>query len=341
MAASESIKAKDIWVLAELPCATDEPGKLALGLLTEARRLAEKIGGQTTALLFGEQLCSQKGLLGKYGIDRALVFLHPDLQLPNSWRYAEALEGYDGQRPAIFLTADTALGMELAPHLAVKWKTALVAGCVRIDPSGPSETVFYRSDLGGQAYREMKVEGDSPWIAILDAEVLNNLPALSPTVPEVITLRPELKAASRVSHVRFMPADRELVDISEAPVVVGAGVGALPAEIFPLVKELAGLIGGALGGTRPAVDEGEIERERLIGQTGKAISPDLYLALGLSGASHHVGGIQEAKTIVSLNRDPAAPIFNYSDEGLVGDLKDVLPVLIRKIREARQNGRII
>ena len=118
-------------------------------------------------------------------------------------------------------------------------------------------------------------------------------------------------------------------------------MGAATDDVLPLVEELANLIEGSIGTTRPVVDEGKIPKERMIGQTGKVVSPEFYLALGISGATHHVGGIQDSGKIVVVNRDAQAPIFRSSDVGAAADLKEVLPALIEKIKRARENGEIL
>jgi len=122
---------------------------------------------------------------------------------------------------------------------------------------------------------------------------------------------------------------------------VSAGMGAISDEIYPLVAELAGLVEGAIGTTRPVVDGGKIPRERMIGQTGKTVSPDFYLALGISGATHHTGGIQESGRIIAVNRDRQAPIFHNSDAGAAADLREVLPKLISRIKQAKKHGEIL
>jgi len=131
------------------------------------------------------------------------------------------------------------------------------------------------------------------------------------------------------------------MDIAEAGLVIGAGAGVIDNDLLPLVEKLAALLEGSIGATRPVFDEGKLPQERLIGQTGKMISPDFYLALGISGATHHIGGVQGAKEVVSVNKDPQAPIFQSSDTGVVADLKEVLPDLIEKITKARQDGQIL
>ena len=145
----------------------------------------------------------------------------------------------------------------------------------------------------------------------------------------------------RAEHLEFLPADFKTVDVAEADTIISAGMGAATDELLPLVEELAGLIEGTIGTTRPVVDGGQISRERMIGQTGKVVSPELYLALGISGATHHIGGIQSSGKIISVNRDPQAPIFRNSDVGIAADIKDVLPKLIERIKQAKSNGTIL
>ena len=145
----------------------------------------------------------------------------------------------------------------------------------------------------------------------------------------------------KTTHLEYLPVDFQTVDVTEADTIVSAGMGAATDELYPLVAELASLVEGAIGTTRPVVDGGKIPRERLIGQTGKTVSPDFYLALGISGATHHTGGIQESGKIIAVNRDPQAPIFQNADAGAVADLKEVLPKLIARIKKAKADGEIL
>ena len=167
-------------------------------------------------------------------------------------------------------------------------------------------------------------------------------PAAAVTRVETIIMEPELSSESvKARHVAYLPADFQKVDVAEAPTVITAGLGAIDPDLFPLVEEMAALLEGAIGTTRPVVDTGKIPRDRLIGQTGKVVAPDFYLALGVSGASHHVGGIQDASKIVAINRDPQAPIFKSVDAGAAADLRAVLPKLIARIKQAKADGEII
>jgi electron transfer flavoprotein alpha subunit len=184
---------------------------------------------------------------------------------------------------------------------------------------------------------------DNTALVTLDQAVLNIRPADDTAASvEIVIIEPKSSPeAVKIQHLDYLPADYQSVDVIDAETVVAAGMGAATGDLLPLVEELAAQLGGAIGTTRPVVDDGKIPRERMIGQTGKVVSPDLYLALGISGASHHVGGIQESGKIVAVNRDPQAPIFRSSDFGISADLKDVLPELIERIKRAKKNGEIV
>jgi electron transfer flavoprotein alpha subunit len=332
---------KQIWVLPEI-VAGEEIDKVGAGLLTEAKDIAEKAGGSVTALVFGEAPGDCAALLAKYGAGRALVFKDPLLKNPSAEAHAAALlPRLKAENPWLVLIGDTTLGRSLAPRLAAALGTGLVSGCARIDLSGPSPR-FYRPVYSGQLHQEVLFNTDKTMIVTMDPTVLDDAPALKAVEVATELIEPGLSSeAARVQHLEFLAADYETVDITEANTVVAAGMGAATDELFPLVSELAALLEGAIGTTRPVVDTGRISRDRLIGQTGKVVNPSVYLALGVSGATHHVGGIQGSGTIVSINRDPRAPIFRSSDVGLAADLREVLPKLIEKIKRARANGEIL
>jgi electron transfer flavoprotein alpha subunit len=334
---------KQIWVIPEIDSETGEIAKTGLGLLTEAHDIAATVGGSVTALFVGDDSPDFSGTLGQYGIAGALVFTDPLFKTYSADAYIAALlEKIRSDMPYLFLLNDNIIGCEIAPRLSARLDAALVTGCATMDFSDPDCPVFYRYVYGDQLYQEITVPAGGPVIVTMDSRILNITPLSETSGVKITRIKPELPpAAVRTRHVDFLPADHRTVDVSEADVIVAAGMGAATDELLPLVEELAGLIEGTIGTTRPVIDEGKIPRERMIGQTGKMVSPDLYLALGISGASHHVGGIQDSRRIASVNLDPQAAIFGSSDIGAVADLKQVLPVLIEKIRQAKKDGEIL
>jgi electron transfer flavoprotein alpha subunit len=334
---------KHIWVLSELSGGDAETSKLSLGLLTEAKDIAEKVGGVVTAIVFGEEYRDPSEALGKYGVSRAYFFQDPLFAFFSAEVYTAALlPKIQDEKPWLFLMGDTAVGRELAPRLAALLNTGPVTDCVKIDLSEPEKPLFYRPVYAGQLWQEIVMETDHIMLVTMDPAVLNIKESSATTNVKTEIIESKLPPESlKARHVEFLPADFQKVDVADAGTIVAAGMGAIDPDLFPLVEELAALIEGSIGTTRLVVDTGKIPRERMIGQTGRVVGPDFYLALGISGASHHVGGIQESGRIVAVNRDPRAPIFQNADAGAVADLREVLPVLIARIKRAKENGEVV
>ncbi len=336
-------KPKEIWVLPEISAQEAEISRLSLGLLSEAKSIAAKVDGLVTALVFGEKEPECNQVFRQYGVNNAYIFRDPLFGHYSAEAYSNALvKIMQDEQPWLFLMGHTAVGRELAPRLALPLKTGVISNCVKIDFADPEKPRFFCPIYGGQLYQELVYQTDQTRLVTMDTRVLNVTP--SPTAEEVKIqiIEPGLSPqAMRVKHLEFLPSDFRTADLEDAEVIVSAGMGAATDELLPVAEELAGLIQGALGTTRPVVDEDKIPRERMIGQTGKIVSPHLYLALGISGSEHHVRGIQDSGTIVAINRDPKAPIFHSSDVGLIADIREVLPRLIERIRQAKHNDQAL
>ncbi|HEY78852.1 MAG TPA: electron transfer flavoprotein subunit alpha/FixB family protein [Dehalococcoidia bacterium] len=333
-------KPKEIWVLPEISENAEDISKLSLGVLSEARYIAQQLNGTVTALVFSDQDRGCPEVFGQYGVTRAYLFKDSLLKHFSAEAYALALlPAVQDDRPWLFLMGNTTVGKELAPRLAVILETGLVSNCVKMDFSNVERPKFFRPVYEGQLYQEVVFETTKTMLVTMSPGVLNITPASSGQPVKMAVIEPKLSLeAVRVKHVEFLPADFRTVDVTDAEVIVTAGMGAATDELLPLTEELAALIGGAIGTTRPVVDEAKIPRERMIGQTGKVVSPDFYLALGISGSVHHIGGIKDSGTIVAINREPNAPVFQNSDVGIIADLKDILPELIAKIKRAERGS---
>jgi electron transfer flavoprotein alpha subunit len=333
---------RKIWVLPEIGETVEASSKTALGLLTEAVVIADKVGGSATALVFSSESCDYSEGLDQVGIKEAYVFTDPLFEFPSAEAYGGVLlEKLREEKPWLLLMGDTALGQELAPRLAVSLDAGLVSHCARIDLSDMEKPVYYRYAYGDQLFQEIVFTTDHTMIVTMDSRVLNVTPAPSAGSVRIQEFEPALSPSTLfIKHLEYLPVDFRTVDVTEADTIVSAGMGATTDKLLPLVEELANLIEGTVGTTRPVIDEGKIPREKMIGQTGKVVSPDLYLALGISGATYHTGGIQDSGKIVAVNRDPQAAIFRTSDVGIAADLREVLPALIKKIKKARKDGTI-
>ena len=282
------VKTKNIWVLPEINNA-GEIGKAGLGLLTEARNIAEKVGGTVTALVFSASAKEIPDIFAQYGAANVIVFQDSIFTKFSVEAYAAALlPRLRLDKPWLFLMGQTAIGRELAPRLSALLETGLVTDCVKIDLSPPEKPKFYRPVYGDQLYQEIAFENDGTMLVTMDTKALNATPAAGTGKVKTTVIESKLNAdLIKTRHIEFLSADFQTVNVAEAETIVAAGMGAATDEIYPLVAELAALVEGAIGTTRPVVDGGKIPRERLIGQTGKTVSPDFYLALGISGATHH------------------------------------------------------
>jgi electron transfer flavoprotein alpha subunit len=330
-------QSREIWVFPEIRGHGEEVSKLSYGLLTEAGYIADKANASVTAVVLSDSDEGYREILGPYGISDACIFKHPLLRDFSAEIYASVLaERMQSTKPWLFLMGNTTAGKELAPRLAALLGTGVVTNCVKMDLSNPAKPKFYRPTLGEQAYQEIVFQTPGTMLVTMDPRVLNVTPVAESSDVEIALVEPKFDIEeNRAKHLAYLSADFKTVDVAEAEVIVSAGVGAVGDDLLPLVEELAGLLEGSIGTTRPVVDEGKISRDRMIGQTGKVVSPELYLALGISGATHHIGGIQDSHTVVAVNRDPQAPIFQNADVGIVSDLKAVLPKLIERIKQAK------
>lgn len=284
-------------------------------LAAEAARLAEGLG---------------------LGLRRVTWDAAPDQDLD---AVAAALAGAaERARATAILLADTDTGRQLAPLLAHRMGSGAVIGCSDV-ASWDGTLVFVKPVYGGWLEQEIEPAPGTIPVATLDLAGLE-APAAAPSAapheaPTLEVLAVAGAAEPRVRSLELVPPDPRSVDLVHARRIVAAGSGSASESLLEAVRELADLIGGSVGATRPVVDDGRIAKERLIGQTGRTVTPDLYLALGISGSPHHVAGVRGAERIIAVNRDVRAPIFQFSDVGYVADLETVLPALVRKIEEWR------
>jgi electron transfer flavoprotein alpha subunit len=311
---------------------------VTLELLGEARRLAEALQVKVAAALLGEGVAALAPTLLAAGAHKVYLVEHPRLQDFLEEAYSAALSELAQRfRPEIILAGATYLGRAFIPRVAAALKTGLTADCTAFSLD-PAERLLLqtRPAFGGNIMATIITPRTFPQMATARPGVFKPRTPEASTAGEIISFAPASLATPPRSHFLQTIAEiKERVPLGAAEVIVAGGRGLKEAKHFRLVEELADLLGGAVGATRGAVDAGWIPYAHQIGQTGKTVSPKLYIACGISGAAQHLVGMQSSDFIVAINKDPAAPIFQVADLGLVGDVFDILPALIQEIKKER------
>lgn len=325
-----------VEILVFIALSAPELDDYAKGILSEASRLAKTLRVKWSALSFAGAPKDSIAALAAYGVETliliessAAVADSPDLQgklIASAAREKGA---------ALLLLAHNDLGETLAPVLAAQLDSALFTEAIAYNVENGALKLT-RQELGHQVAAAKIWDGRRLLVLTINPRVLSSV--LLPSqqsgkvqVERIKTAQTQPAGATRI--IERIPADPQTVDVSEAEVMVSAGLGCNP-QGFAQVEELTRLLNASLGVTRPAYDLGYTGFERMVGQTGKTVAPRFYLALGISGSMHHVGGIKDSKRVVAVNIDPKAPIIPNSDECFVADLREVLPLLIDKVKSA-------
>lgn len=320
---------RDVLVLGEL-----KSGNLR-SVSFEAVAAAKEIAGngQVAALLIGEEVQGYTEEIIAYGADRVLTVEHENLRNATTDGYAQALfKVIDEKQPDGLVFAHTALGRDLAPRVASRMEAGLVSDVTGISREG-GETVFTRPLFSGKAI-EKKVITEGLLMATIRP---NNIPPLERDPSRAGTVE---SVDIEIEDLRTMIKEiihnqNGGVDLSEANIIVAGGRGVKNAEGFRPLEDLAEVLGGTVGASRGACDAGFCDYSLQIGQTGKVVTPDLYIACGISGSIQHLAGMSHSKIIVAINKDPEANIFNVADYGLVGDLFEIVPALVEEVKQMK------
>ena len=325
---------RGIWAVAE--CRGGVLVPVTLELLAKSGRLADKLGTDVTAVLMGHDIESRAQELISHGADRVLIVDHPELATFIDEVYANILADLAWkERPEIILAGATAMGRSYIPRVATILKTGLTADCTELDIRAEDRLLLQtRPAFGGNLLATIVCPRHRPQMATVRPNVMKADAPDPGRKGEVIRILPEENLLGhRVRILESVKEHAEGPNLSEADVIVTAGRGFEQEKNVELARELADLLGGAVGATRAAVDAGWLSRRTQIGQTGVTVSPKLYMACGVSGAIQHIVGMQGSEIIVAINKDAGAPIFDVATYGLVGDVKEILPLLIQNIRK--------
>ena len=302
-----------------------------------ARQIADALGGEVHALVIGPAGAGeQAGELGQYGADRVWVAEADAFERYSPEGFAQVVVDLAGEQGyhTIFFPA-TAQGKDLAPRLAAKLDVPLAADATALAVE-EGELLVTRPVYAGKAFAQVSLEGEPRCVTLRP-----NVFRAEENPREAVVERIEVSvdpAAWRVKVREFVASAGEKLDVTEAPVVVAGGRGLKGPEHWSILEQLCDAIGPhcALGASRAVVDAGWRPHGEQVGQTGKTVAPQLYFAVGISGAIQHLAGMRTAKTIVAINKDPDAPIFKVADYGIVGDAFEIVPSLAEAIREARE-----
>ncbi|MEO2074672.1 MAG: electron transfer flavoprotein subunit alpha/FixB family protein [Bacillus sp. (in: firmicutes)] len=296
-----------------------------------AKTVAE--GGEVVGVLVGESVSALGAELVQYGADRVVVVEHENLKQYSSDGYAQALLAViDQEKPEGLVFGHTALGKDLSPRIAGKLSSGLISDATAVEAVG-GNIVFTRPIYSGKAF-EKKIVTDGMIFATVRPNNIAPLAKDESRTGEVSSLSVEIKDLRAIIKEVVRKAS-EGVDLSEAKVVISGGRGVKSAEGFKPLKELAEVLGGAVGASRGACDADYCDYSLQIGQTGKVVTPDLYIACGISGAIQHLAGMSNSKVIVAINKDPEANIFKVADYGIVGDLFEVVPLLTEEFKKLK------
>jgi electron transfer flavoprotein alpha subunit len=290
-------------------------------------------GGEVVGVLIGESVSVLGQSLIEYGADRCVVVEDAKLKQYSSDGFSQALLAViDKEKPEGLVLGHTALGKDLSPKIAAKLSSGLISDVTAIEVTG-GNVVFTRPIYSGKAF-EKKIVTDGLIFATIRPNNIAPLEKDESRTGAVSALAAEIKDLRAIIKEVVRKAS-EGVDLSEAKIVVSGGRGVKSAEGFEPLKELAQVLGGAVGASRGACDAEYCDYSMQIGQTGKVVTPDLYIACGISGAIQHLAGMSNSKVIVAINKDPEANIFNVADYGIVGDLFEVVPLLTEEFKKLK------
>lgn len=325
---------KNVYVFAE-----QREGKIqnvALELLGKARDLADALNEKVCAVVLGSGIKDLAQTLIAHGADEVLLVDDPDLDVYTTEPYAQAIKAIvDAKKPGILLLGATTIGRDLGPRLAARLQTGLTADCTELDIEAETHHLMMtRPAFGGNLLATIMCTENRPQMSTVRPGVMMAKPADAARKGTVEEFKVNFdRSKFRVKVQQVVKEQKNLVDITAAKVLVSGGRGVGSAEGFKKLEALAEALGGEVSSSRAMVDAGVTEHARQVGQTGKTVRPDLYFALGISGAIQHLAGMEGADLIIAVNKDKFAPIFEVADMGIVGDLHKIVPALTAALKK--------
>jgi len=326
-----------VWVFAE-----HQDGRIrktTLEVLGEGRRLAEELGVPLTALLLGSGVDGLAQELAAYA-ETVYRWDDPLVEQYNGDVYLQVISSRaDKEGPQLILAGATCLSRDLFPRVAGRLHTGIAVDCLGLELGEDGLLIARRPLFGGKALADVVCRHGRPQIALTRPNTFPLPDAKKDLTGEVLPLDVDIDPAQvKLEVLEVVRAATKRLDLTEAEIIVTGGSGMKGAENFRLLDDLADVLGATVGATRGVVDSGWRPHDDQVGKSGKTVSPTLYFAIGLSGAIHHVMGMDTSKVVVAINKDPQAPIFQYADYGVVGDLFEILPLLTEALKKELGKG---
>lgn len=306
-------------------------------LIGKGAELAEKLGEPLKAVLLGNEMRDEAEELIRYGVEEVYLYQNPKLEVFKDDPYNQIISNLVQEvKPSIVLMGATSIGRSLAPRISAILRTGLTADCTGLDIDEDGNLIQIRPAFGGNVMAKILCTNNRPQMATVRYKVMKKAelkPSSKGTVKEMVFDIGNI--INRTEVVDFKKMDSK-VSIIEADIIVSGGKGLGGLDGFESLRELASLLGGAVGASRSAVDEGWIDYSHQVGLSGRTVRPKIYIACGISGSVQHLAGMQTSEIIIAINNDPNAPIFKVATYGIVGDLYEVIPELIKKINIAEK-----
>ena len=324
---------KDIYVFAEQREGVIQP--VALELLGKARNLAEQSSAKVKAIFAGYKIAGKCETLIAYGADEVICIDKPVLENYVTEQYAQAIyQVIETYKPNIVLIGATTIGRDLGPRLSARLETGLTADCTKLEISEDGELFMTRPAFGGNLMATIVCPKHRPQMSTVRPGVMQKLAADPKRKGTITPFEPKFNDKKfKVRLLENVKENKGKIDITEAKVLISGGRGVGCTEGFEKLKALADLLGAQVSSSRSMVDAGIMSHDRQVGQTGKTVRPDLYFAVGISGAIQHLAGMEESEYIIAINKDKFAPIFQVADLGIVGDYSKIIPLLTERLKK--------
>lgn len=308
---------------------------VALELLGQARKLADELNDKVYAILLGHEITDKAQSLIARGADEVIVVDAPELKEYTTEPYTQAIcQIIEDRKPDSMLIGATTLGRDLGPRVSARAATGLTADCTKIEVGKNNELLMTRPAFGGNLMATIVCKNHRPQMGTVRPGVLFAMDADENRTGEVVNYEVKFNTEKfKVKLLETVKEDTDLIDITEARILVSGGRGIGNKEGFDAMDGLADVLDAEVSASRAMVDAGYIGHERQVGQTGKTVRPDLYFAFGISGAIQHVAGMEESDLIIAVNRDKDAPIFQVADLGIVGDAKQIIKKLTEQLNK--------